>query len=214
MFESLRYTSVTNTGALYTIVPAITAICAFLINRELTGRQRSAGLVIGTIGALWIVFRGDFNAFVTLKLNYGDFIFLLGCLFLGSYNPLVKRFYSGEPMEIMTFWVLFFGSMLLLAVSGASMLEVNWFSIGYDVYGGIFYLSLFSTLITFFLLHYCTVRIGATKVAAYGFLTPVFVIAISVLIGMDEFEIIIVPGLLLIIGAMILIQRERKIVVA
>jgi len=94
------------------------------------------------------------------------------------------------------------------------MLEVNWFSIGYDVYGGIFYLSLFSTLITFFLLHYCTVRIGATKVAAYGFLTPVFVIAISVLIGMDEFEIIIVPGLLLIIGAMILIQRERKIVVA
>lgn len=212
MFESLRFTSVLNTGALYTIVPAITAICAFLINRELTGKRRSIGLIIGTVGALWIVFRGDFDAFITLKLNYGDYIFLLGCLFLGLYNPLVKRFYSGEPMEIMTFWVLFFGSMLLLIVSGATILEINWSSIGYDVYGGIFYLSLFSTLITFFLLHYCTVRIGATKVAAYGFLTPVFVIIISVLVGIDEFEIIIIPGLVLIIGAMILIQRDKKIV--
>jgi len=212
MFESLRFTSVLNTGALYTVVPAITAICAFFINRELTGRRRSAGLLIGTVGALWIVFRGDFDAFIALNLNYGDFIFLLGCLFLGTYNPLVNRFYRGEPMEIMTFWVLFFGSMLLLIVSGVSILEVNWSRINYSVYAGIFYLSLFSTLITFFLLHYCTVRIGATKVAAYGFLTPVFVIIFSVLVGMDKFEIIIIPGLLLIIGAMLLIQREKKVV--
>jgi len=214
MFESLRYTSILNTGALYTIVPAITAICALIINKESTGKRRSLGLLIGTIGALWIVFRGDINAFLALELNYGDFIFLVGCLFLGFYNPLVKRFYSGEPMEVMTFWVLLSGSILLLIVSGKSIIEIDWFNIGYNVYGGIFYLAVFSTLITFFLLHYCTVRIGATKVAAYGFLTPVFVIIISVLVGMEKFEFITVPGLLLIIGAMFLIQREREIVSA
>jgi len=55
MFESLRYTSILNTGALYTIVPAITAVFALLINREMTGKIRSFGLFLGTIGALWIV---------------------------------------------------------------------------------------------------------------------------------------------------------------
>ena len=211
MFESLRYTSVTNTGALYTLVPAITAVYALFINREITNKFRSLGLFLGTLGALWIVFRGDYGALIGLKLNYGDFIFILGCLFLGLYNPLVKKFYSGEPMEIMTFWVLFLGSGLLLIISAESILSIEWHNIERNVYGGILYLSLFSTLITFFLLQLCIVKIGATKVAAYGFLTPIFVILISISVGMDEFELITLPGMLLIIIAMFIIQKKLKL---
>jgi len=209
MFESLRYTSVLNTGALYTTVPAITAICAYFINREITGKMRFLGLLLGTIGALWIVFRGNFDAFIELDLNYGDLIFISGCLFLGFYNPLVKRFYLGEPMEVMTFWVLLSGSAWLLIVSGKDIIHVDWHNIEHNIYAGILYLSLFSTLITFFLLNYSTVRIGATKVGAYGFLTPVFVIIISIIAGMETFELIIAPGVLLIVGAMFLILKEN-----
>ena len=207
MFESLRYTSILNAGALYTIVPAITAVFAFLINKEIIGKTRSFGLIIGTIGALWIVFRGNLDAFLGLDLNYGDLVFLVGCLFLGLYNPLVKRFYRGEPMEVLTFWVLLSGSMWLLAASAKNIMYIEWYNIEQKVYFGILYLSLFSTLVTFFLVNFSTVRIGATKVAAYGFLTPVFVIAISVFAGMETFEWVIVPGLLLILAAMVVIQR-------
>lgn len=211
MFESLRYTSVTNTGALYTLVPAITAVYALLINREITNRFRSFGLLIGTLGALWIVFRGDYGALVSLKLNYGDLIFIFGCLFLGLYNPLVKKFYSGEPMEVMTFWTLFLGACLLLIVSVESIQKIEWHNIEGNVFGGILYLSLFSTLITFFLLQVCIVKIGATKVAAYGFLTPILVILMSVAVGMDEFELTTLPGILLVIMAMFIIQKEPKL---
>lgn len=208
MFESLRYTSILNTGALYTTVPAITAVYAYIINREITGRIRSIGLVVGTIGALWIVFRGNLDDFLGLKLNYGDFIFLVGSLFLGLYNPLVKRLHRGEPMEVMTFWVLLSGSGLLLAASIKNISHVEWQDIDRNVYLWVLYLSLFTTLATFLVINYSTVRIGATKVSAYGLLTPVFVIAISVLAGMEPFELITIPGLLLIIGAMFLIQID------
>ena len=113
MFESLRHTSVVNTGALYTTVPAITAVFAYYINKDKTSPRRKMGLIIGTIGALWIVFRGDVQAFTGLGLNYGDLIFLVGCLFMGVYNPLIKRFYKNEPMELMTFWVILIGSVWL-----------------------------------------------------------------------------------------------------
>lgn len=208
MFESLRYTSVLNTGALYTIVPAITAVFALLINREMTGKIRAFGLFLGTIGALWIVFRGNLDSFLGLELNYGDFIFLVGCLFLGLYNPLVKRTYKGEPMEVVTFWVLLSGSVWLFIASLKGITHVHWLNVEQNVYLGILYLSLFSTLITFFVINFSTVRIGATKVAAYGFLTPVFVIIMSVLFGMEPFETVTIPGLLLILGAMFLIQRD------
>ena len=210
MFESLRYTSVLNTGALYTLVPGITAVYALLLNREITNKFRSFGLVLGTIGALWIVFRGDYDAFMGLKLNYGDLIFIVGCLFLGLYNPLVRKFYNGEPMEVMTFWVLLSGAGLLLIASGGSFLNIDWYSIDKRVYVGILYLSLFSTLITFFLLQLCVVRIGATKVAAYGFLTPIFVIIMSALIGRDKFELVSMPGIFMVVVAMLIIQQESK----
>lgn len=208
MFESLRYTSILNTGALYTVVPAITAIFALLINREMTGKIRSFGLFIGTIGALWIVFRGNLNSFLGLEINYGDFIFLVGCLFLGLYNPLVKRTYEGEPMEVVTFWVLLSGSIWLLIVSLNGITDVHWLNVEQHVYLGILYLSLFSTLITFFVINFSTVRIGATKVAAYGFLTPVLVIIMSILSGMEPFETVTIPGLLMILAAMYLIQKD------
>ena len=208
MFESLRYTSILNTGSLYTLVPAITAVCAFIVNRELTGRWCVFGLILGTIGALWIVFRGDLNLFAGLELNYGDLVFLAGCLSLGLYNPLVKRFYMGEPIIVMTFWILFSGSALLLFVSITNIAQVDWVSIESNVYFGIVYLSLFSTLITFLIINYSTVRIGATKVAAYGFLTPLFVISMSILVGIESFDMVTLPGMLLIMVAMIFILRD------
>jgi len=210
MFESLRYTSVLNTGALYTMVPAVTAVYALFINREITNRFRSLGLLLGTIGALWIVFRGDYAAFINLELNYGDLIFIVGCLFLGLYNPLVKKFYNGEPMEVMTFWVLLSGAGWLLIASGHHVLKTEWSSIDISVYGGILYLSLFSTLITFFLLQLCVVQIGATKVAAYGFLTPIFVIAISLVFGIDKLELATLPGIVIVVVAMLIIQQESN----
>jgi len=212
MFESLRFTSAINTAALYTLVPAITAIYALFINKEITQKFRSAGLFIGTLGALWIVFRGDYMALINLDLNYGDFMFIVGCFFLGLYSPLIKRIYRGEPMEVMTFWVLLCGAGWLLLVSVSQLGDIYWSNIDYNVYAGILYLSLFTTLITFFLLQICVVRIGATKVAAYGFLTPIFVIIIGVVLGSDHFEMVILPGVVMVILAMLIIQYEEKTV--
>jgi len=87
MFESLRYTSALSTGALYTLVPVITAIYAYYINGELTGRFRLLGLCLGTVGALWIVFRGDYDALVGLDLNYGG-------LYISSRLPVFRNVQS------------------------------------------------------------------------------------------------------------------------
>jgi len=207
MFESLRYTSVINTGALYTVVPAITAVFAYIINRDLTNRRRKIGLLIGTVGALWIVFRGDLQALINLQLNYGDLIFLTGCLFMGIYNPLIKRFYQGEPMEVMTFWVILLGALWLLILSFNQLDQIIWKNIEMTVYAGLLYLSVFTTLGSFFVLQYSTVKLGATKVAAYGFLTPVFVIILSIAIGLEAFEWLTLPGIGLVLLSMIMIQK-------
>lgn len=90
MFESLRYTSLLNTGALFTLVPTATAFFAILINKETISKKRALGILLGTLGAIWIVFRGNWNTLVGLNLNYGDLVFLIGVLSLGLYNVFIK----------------------------------------------------------------------------------------------------------------------------
>ncbi len=210
MFESLRFTSAMNTGALYTTVPAMTAVFAFFINKARTGKLRSFGLLLGTVGALWIVFRGELSALLNIDVNSGDLIFLLGCFFMAAYGPLVKKLYAGEPMEVMTLWVIFIGTILLLLLSMNNLTQIQWLEVKPSVYLGLGYLAIFTTLLSFFVLQLATVKIGATKVAAYGYLTPILVIVLSVLLGEGSFDWKLVPGIFLVLLAMVVINCESR----
>lgn len=210
MFEALRYTSAINTGAIYTIVPALTAFTALLINGERSQRAVIIGLQLGILGALWIVFRGDFDALLNLELNYGDGIFLIGCLFMSLHGPLIKQFHLSEPMELMTFWLLLLGGGWLLLLSLISGAEIEWHHINQQVALGLAYLTFFTTLLSFFLLNYCIVKLGATKTSAYSLLTPLCVIPLSLLFGEAEFEPVVIPGAILVLIAMLLIQISEK----
>lgn len=157
-----------------------------------------------------MVFRGDIALLLGLHLNYGDLVFILGCVCLSLYNPMIKRLHSGEPMMVLTYWVLVSGSVWLFLLSITSFTQINWKQIHNGVYIGTFYLALFSTLVTFFIINYSTLKIGATKVASYGFLTPFFVILISLMMGLEKFEVALLPGILLIIGSMIFVQLDIR----
>lgn len=208
MFEALRYTTALNTGALYTLVPAITAVLAGLINHERSNRQHLIGLLMGTTGALWIVFQGDLTALSQLRINRGDAIFLIGCLFMGAYSPLVRKLYGGEPLELMTFWVILLGSLWLLLLSLPDIQQINWPAVSDRAFSGALYLALFTTLITFYLVQFGTLALGATRVSAYSFLTPVFVMILEQLLNPAPFIWSLLPGLLLVSLAMLLIQWQ------
>ncbi|WP_444931248.1 DMT family transporter [Microbulbifer sp. SSSA002] len=209
MFEALKYTSAVNTGALFTAVPAMTAIFALIINGEHSSPRKVIGLSLGTLGAAWIVFRGNITTAIALDLNKGDWIFTLGAVSLSLYNPLIKRVHSGEPTEIMTFWVILFAALWMLLLAFPSLNQIEWWHIPAETYGGLFYLALFTTLISFFLLQFSTLRIGPTKVAAYSFLNPIFVLILTLLLGMAEFNIRFIPGIILVFAAMLIIQAEN-----
>ncbi|WP_444886084.1 DMT family transporter [Microbulbifer sp. JMSA008] len=209
MFEALKYTTAVNTGALFTTVPAMTAVFALIINGERSSARKVIGLTLGTLGAAWIVFEGSITTAITLDLNRGDWIFTLGAISLSLYNPLIKRVHSGEPTEVMTFWVILFGALWLLLLSFPSLSHIEWRNIPVETYGGLFYLALFTTLISFFLLQFSTIRIGATKVAAYSFLNPVFVLVLATALEMTKFTINFIPGIILVFAAMLFIQAEK-----
>jgi len=213
MFEALRYTSALNTSAFFTTVPGISAIIAAVFIGERLGWHRLVALFVGMTGALWVVFRGDPARLIAFDLNYGDILFLCGCLFFGAYGVLVKHLHRGEPTAVMTFWVLVIAAVLYLAIAAKDLGAADWGAAGIEVYGGIAYLALVTTVITFFLFQYATPRIGPTRVQAYSYFIPGFVLLTQWVLGNGFPPLMTLPGIGLVLVASYFVQsgaRRRK----
>ncbi len=210
MFLSLRYTTALNTSVIFTLIPPISWVYAFFLVGERLKRWQLIALVCGMIGAMWVIFRGDFSAFLTMKWNKGDLIFLAGGFVLGLYTPLVKLLHRDEPMAVMTFWVLVTGSCWLLFFSGYKLLDVEWSYIPVNVWAGICYLAIFTTVITFFLTQYATLFLGPTRVMAYSYLYPGLVLLIELALGHGLPSFSVLPGVAIVLTSMFIIQHFEK----
>ena len=210
MFYSLRYTTALNTSAIFTLVPSLAGIYAMILNRERLGRPRLIALVLGVVGALWIIFRGDVDLLLSLAWNRGDLIFFVGCLFMGLYTPLVRLLHRGEPMLQMAFWIMVTGALWLLLLAGPKLMSVSWVDVPNRVWAGIAYLAIFSTIITFFLTQYAILFLGPTRVMAYSYLYPGLVVIIDLLCGGPWPGTVLLPGIVIVLSAMVVVQQMES----
>lgn len=180
MFAALRSTTPLNTAVIFTIVPGISGIYSWLLLRERLQLHRLIALFLAMAGALWVLCDAKPSRLLALHLSYGDLIFFAACLIMAAYTPLVKRLYRGESMQIMTLWVLITGSAWLLLLSLPKMhLALQLPNLPATAMLGIVYLAVFTTIITFYLTQWATLFLGPTRVAAYSFTYPAFILLLE-----------------------------------
>jgi drug/metabolite transporter (DMT)-like permease len=207
MFLSLRTTTALNTGVIFTLVPGISGLYSAVLLKERLGRYKILAMVPATIGAIWVLFHGDVARLLAFDLNSGDLIFFSGCLLIALYTPLVKMMYRGEPMAVMTFWILVTGSGWLLLFSGYRLWSMPWSNVQLSVWAGIFYIALFCTIITFYLSQLSTLYLGPTRVMAYSYLYPPFILLLDWFFGQRLPPLQTLPGVGLIVIAMFIVQH-------
>ena len=212
MFLSLRYTTALNTSVIFALVPSISGGYALVINRERLGRGQLLALLCGMIGVVWVLFRGDPTQLLAMQWNRGDVIFLGGCFAMGLYTPLIKLLHRGESMAVMTFWVLVTGCLWLLAFVGGKLPTVSWATVPFFAWLGVGYLAVFTTIITFFLTQYAVPHLGPTRVMAYSYLYPGLVLLIDLGFGHGLPPLRVLPGVLVVLAAMFILQSQAKTV--
>lgn len=207
MYLSLRSTTALNTGVIFTLVPSISGLYSAVLLRERLGRNRLLAMIPATVGAIWVLFHGSMERLLAFDLNPGDPLFFLSCLLMAFYTPLVRLFHRDEPMSVMTFWILVTGSGWLLLLAGLRLPDVPWRDISPTVWAGTAYLAVFCTIISFFLSQFCTLRLGPTRVMAYSYLYPPFILAVEWFCGHPLPSAQVLPGLVLIVAAMLIVQQ-------
>jgi drug/metabolite transporter (DMT)-like permease len=207
MFLSLRYTTALHTSVIFALVPSMAGGYALLLLGERLAGEQLLALFCGMVGVVWVVFRGDLSLLLAMEWNRGDQIFLAGCFAMGLYTPLVKLLHRGESMAVMTFWVLVTGGLWLLLFAGHRLTAVAWATVPASVWLGICYLAVFTTIVTFFLTQYAVPFLGPTRVMAYSYLYPALVLLLDLLLGHGLPPLRVLPGVLLVVVAMFVLQR-------
>ncbi|MCL1979926.1 MAG: DMT family transporter [Proteobacteria bacterium] len=211
MFLSLKTTTPLNTGVIFTTVPGISGIYSWFLVRERLGGYRIAALLFAMAGALWVIFEGDPERMRLMVLNRGDLLFFCGCLLMGLYMPLVKLFHRGEPMAVMTLWILITGCGWLLLFSAAKLPMIPWQTVPLIVWFGIGYLAFFTTIVTFFISQWATLHLGPTRVTAYSYLYPPLIVLIEWSLHRDLPTWRTMLGIAIILPAMFIVQKNKAI---
>jgi len=206
MFEALRYTSALNTSVIFTLVPGISGIYSAVWLGERLGRQRLLALILGVPGALWVIFRGDLERLFALDINRGDLLFLAGCFLMAAYPPMVKRLHRNESMVVMTYWVLVTGVGWLLLLAAPGLAAVEWWKVEPRVWAGILYLAIFTTIVTFYVTQLAIPHLGPTRVTAYSYFYPAFVLLFDWGLGHGLPKPVILPGVMVVLLASVVLQ--------
>lgn len=183
MFKALEFTSPVATGAVFTLMPLISAGFAWLFMRQVTRPGVLLSLVIAAAGAVWVIFRGDIDAILSFDIGTGELIFLVGVICHGAYAPLLRRLNRGEAAFDFVLWGVG-ATFLWLCLPGIpAVRSVDLTAMPAIVWIAILYLAIVTTVITFMLIQFASMRLPAPKVVAYGYLTPSFIILYEGLIG-------------------------------
>ena len=207
MFEGLKYTDSLNTSAISTSIPGFTAIYGAILMRERLGRYRSAALLIGLVGTLWVIFRGDPERLIALELNKGDALFFAGCISMGLYAALIPKLHRGEPVAVMSFWIMVVVAAMFIAIANVEFAHVAWGRIEDSVWGSLAWLAIGPTMLTFFMIQSTSLVIGATRVQSYSYLIPAFVLVFDWALGRGLPTAMTVPGIIIVLLATLVIQR-------
>ena len=175
LYIALTTTTATNALIINSSIPVLIIIISYFILKISVTRIQFGGVILSTLGVLYIVLKGDINNLLTLEFNNGDFLVILSSFIWALYSVIVK-FKPKELHDIEFFTtIVFLGMLFLLPLylyQGYSLQqEINLVSKNYYVF---MYVSVFASTLSYYFWHYGIHHIGASKTGQFTHLMPIF----------------------------------------
>lgn len=208
MFEGLKTADPLSAGAVFTLTPLMTAAIAIPMLGQALRRDVALALAVGAVGAVWVIFRGDIGRILALELGRGEVVYFLGCILHAAFTPLLKKYNQGEPALVATSLVMAWGAVLLIGFGWTELQAVDWTALPPVVWATLAYLVVFASALTFILLQYAAQRLPSSKVMAYTYLTPAWVILWELGLGHGGPGLMVLPGVALIGLALVMLLRR------
>lgn len=208
MFEALSLTTPLATSAVFTLTPLIATGFGRVLIGERPGRMMLSALLLGGLGALWVIFEADPKRMLSLSIGPGERLFFLGVVAHAAVPALTRRLAPGAASLEAALGT----SVGALIVAGAyalpQTLATDFSALRPMVWYVALYLGVVTTAVTFFLLQVAIARITPGKVMAYTYLIPSHVVLQGLLIQGQREPVLIYVGIVLTLIALVILVKQ------
>lgn len=175
LFEALKTTTAIRTSVIYTLLPLTSIVFTYAVLKTKTPSLQLLGFVLGSIGAALVLYTFNKEKVDFLNWNIGDSIFVLACLSLSMHVVLVKKWGGNVSPLQGSFYIMALGSLMLLPlmILFGELKQVAWYEA--DFWRILIYLTVFTTIATFFLQQRLVQKVGPNKLLAMTYLIPILV---------------------------------------
>lgn len=211
MFEGLKTAAPVSAAAVFTLTPAMSAVFGWLLLRQQVTLQIALALTLGGLGALWVIFRADLAALLAFEVGRGEAIYFLGCIAHALFTPMSRWLNRGEPALVFAFGATLGGAITLTLAGWPALRSTDYTALPGIVWITLAYTSVFASAVTVVLLQYAALVLPSSKVMAYTYLVPAWVILWTVGLGAAWPPVSVALGVAMIVAALVLLLRDGAI---
>ena len=194
MFEGLKTANPISMSVVFTFTPIMAGVFDFFLSKRTLSFGTWLAVMFGGLGALWVIFDGKLSNIIELRIGYGEALFFIGCAGHALYAALIPRLNRGESPLAQSFGTLLAATLILSFIGGNAISDTSWFLLSLNVWSTIFYLAIFATAATFFLIQFAATRLSSLKVMAYTYAVPFWVTLLEVLLGHSSINTVLLIG--------------------
>ena len=209
-FEGLNLTTPINAAIVMTTNPILVILLSFLIIKEPITFNKSAGILLGLVGASILILKGgsiDFSS----NYQIGNLFVFINAVSYGLYLVIVKPMMEKyNPITVM-FYVFGFGLLYVIPFGFSNLADVKWAIIPSNIYWEIAFVVVCTTFIAYLLNSSALKQLSPTTVSIYIYLQPIFATLFAIFWGVDSLDNQkIMAAILIFFGVYLVSVRSLK----
>lgn len=215
LYLGLQDTTATNALLINSSIPILILFLSAIILKKAIVKRQILGIVLSTLGVIFLVLKGDIHTLLTLNFNQGDFWVIVSSLCWATYSVLVK--FRPQMLSSFEFFVCIvaLGTFILLPfyLAQGYTLSREW-QLVREYYWAIGYVVLFTSILSYYFWHLGIAHIGADRTGQFTHLMPVFGSILAFVFLGEVLEAYHLVGVVLIgcgIYLSLFIKQETKV---
>lgn len=205
IYTAGHFTTAINMALIGSIIhPIVATVLAAIVLKEKLHWKNTAGIILGIIGIILLIAKGDINNILAFRFSTGDlWMVAAGCCF-GTYNVYVKRKPIGISNNSFLLVLFAIGALILFPFSMYEMAYVQPVLFSWKFFAILLYIGIGNSTIAYLLWNNAIHRLGAGKTSLFGTLIPLASAIEAVFILNETFSLFqAISGLIIISGIII-----------
>lgn len=208
--HGLNFTTASNTAIIMAMTPVFIALLSSFLRQEKIHWVAWLGIGISFVGFYFVMTKkpGAFN--FSGQGMKGDLMILFGNICWAVYTVLARPLLKTMSPLKLTSVTMLIGTVFYLPFCAHDIFHLRLAEISPRAWGVLFYSGLFALAICYVIWYRSVKRVGNSKTAIYGYITPVFTVIFAYIFLAEKITILQAAGALIIFAGVYLARSGYR----